>query len=43
MTRRLCLGTGAPAGIGQALARIFASHGYDVALMGREQRRIGRL
>jgi short-subunit dehydrogenase len=35
MTRRLCLVTGASAGIGASIARIYASHGYDVALTAR--------
>jgi short-subunit dehydrogenase len=43
MTRRLCLVTGASAGIGQACARIFASHGYDVALTARRGERLEQL
>jgi uncharacterized protein len=43
MTRRLCLVTGASAGIGQAFARIFASHGYDVALTARRAERLEQL
>ena len=43
MTRRLCLVTGASAGIGQAFARIFASHGYDVALTARRAERLEHL
>ena len=43
MTRRLCLVTGASAGIGQAFARIFASHGYDIALTARRAERLEHL
>ena len=43
MTRRLCLVTGASAGIGAAFARIYASHGYDVALTARRIERLERL
>ncbi len=35
MTRHLCLITGASAGIGAAMARVFAKAGYDVALTAR--------
>jgi uncharacterized protein len=43
MTRRLCLVTGASSGIGSAFARIYASHGYDVALTARRTDRLERL
>jgi hypothetical protein len=43
MTRRLCLVTGASAGIGAAFARVYAGAGYDVALTARRGERLESL
>jgi len=42
-TRRLCLVTGASAGIGSAFARTYARNGYDVALTARRTDRLETL
>ncbi len=43
MTRRLCLITGASAGIGAAFVRTYAAHGWDVALTGRRAERLHQI
>ena len=43
LSRRLCLITGASAGIGAAFARVYAAHGWDVAVTGRRAERLHQL
>jgi short-subunit dehydrogenase len=42
-TRQVVVITGASAGIGAALARVFAAHGHDLALIARPEARLDAL